>query len=413
MGLRSEDREKTAFATSLGLFHFTVMPFGLANAPSTFERLAENIFRSLNWVELLLYMDDIISPCQSIDQGLQRLRKIFDRLRDANLKLKPSKCTFFQKQARFLGHIVSESGVSTDPEKLVAINDWPVPRSGKQVKSFLGLCSYYRRYVRNFAAIARPLHMVSDKKAKFTWNESCQQAFEQLKQALTSSDILAYPINGLQFILDTDSSDKSVGAVLAQEQNGCERVIAYMSKAMNKHEQLYLTTRKELLAAVYALRTFHSYLYGQPVLLRTDNSAVSWLRRLKNPTGQVARWIQEIETYDLVVQHRAGLKHTNADALSRRPCKVCERQERLSAEAEAEIEPEPEEEPVPQTTAGADKDSIVVRDIHSASTSHSFQVLLDGWSTEEVRNSQLQDDDICPIVTALETGSGRPRWDQV
>ena len=110
--------------------------------------------------------------------------------------------------------------MSTDPEKLVAINNWPVPRSAKQVKSFLGLCSYYRRYVRNFAAVARPLHMVSDKKAKFTWNESCPQAFEQLKQALTSSDILAYPIHGLQFILDTDSSDKSVGAVLAQEQNG-------------------------------------------------------------------------------------------------------------------------------------------------------------------------------------------------
>ena len=226
-------------------------------------------------------MDDIISPCQSIDQGLQRLRKVFDRLRDANQKLKPSKYTFFQKQARFLGHIVSESTVSTDPEKLVAINNWPVPRSAKQVKSFLGLCSYYRRYVRNFAAIARPLHMVSDKKAKFTWNESCQQAFEQLKQALTSSDILAYPIHGLQFILDTDRSDKSVGAVLSQEQNGRERVIAYMSKAMNKHEQLYGTTRKELLAAVNALRTFRSCLYGQPVLLRTDNSAVSWLRQLK------------------------------------------------------------------------------------------------------------------------------------
>ena len=188
---------------------------------------------------------------------------------------------------------------------------------------------------------------------------------------------------------------------------------------MNKHEQLYCTARKELLAAVYALRTFRSYLCGQPVLLRMDNSAVSWLRQLKNPTGQVARWIQEFETYDLVVQHRAGLKHTNADALSRRPCKVCERQERLSAEAEAEIEQEPEEEPVPQhlvgnqTTAGANKESIVVRDIHSASTSHSSQLLLDGWSTEEVRNSQLQDDDICPLVTALETGSVRPRWDQV
>ena len=146
----------------------------------------------------------------------------------------------------------------------VAINDWPVPRSAKHVKSFLGLCFYYRRYVRHFAAIARPLHMVSDKKAKFTWNESCQQVCEQLKQELTSSDILAYPIHGLQFILDIDSNDKSVGAVLSQVQNGRERVIAYMSKAMSKHELLYCTTRKELLAAVYARRNFRSLRSASP-----------------------------------------------------------------------------------------------------------------------------------------------------
>ena len=135
VGLKKEDQEKTAFATSLGLFQFTAMPFGLANAPSTFKRLVENIFSSLNWVELLLYMDDIIFPCQSIDQGIQRLRRIFDRLRDSHLKLKVSKCTFFQKQAHFLGNVVSELGVSTDPAKLSAINDWPVPQSAKQVKS--------------------------------------------------------------------------------------------------------------------------------------------------------------------------------------------------------------------------------------------------------------------------------------
>ena len=413
VGLREEDQEKTAFATSLGLFQFTVMPFGLANAPSTFERLVENIFSSLNWVELLLYMDDIISPCQSIEQGLQRLRRIFDRLRESNLKLKPSKCTFFQREAHFLGHVVSESGVSTDPEKLSAINDWPTPQSAREVKSFLGLCSYYRRYVKNFAAIARPLHMVSDKKKKFSWDQSCQQAFEQLKAALTSSDILAYPIHGLPFVLDTDSSDKSVGAVLSQVQDGRERVIAYMSKVMNKHEQLYCTTRKELLAVVQALRTFHSYLYGQKVLLRTDNSAVSWLRQLKNPTGQVARWIQEIETYDLEVQHRPGLKHTNADALSRRPCRVCERQERLSTEAQQDVEDDPECSAHTGKSAEVGDDGVIVRDLNETLNWDFSQFVLEGWSAEEIHSCQTQDVDIHPLLTALESGSGRPKWDQV
>lgn len=173
VGLHPEDRQKSAFATSLGLFQFTVMPFGLANSPSTFERLMEDVLRGLQWEELLLFMDDIVSPSKSIEEDLQRLRNIFDRLRAANLKLKPSKCSFFQKKIRFLGHIVSESGVATDPEKLSAIKDWPIPRSAKQVKSFLGLCSYYRRYVKGLAKIARPLHLISDKTAKFTWNDQC------------------------------------------------------------------------------------------------------------------------------------------------------------------------------------------------------------------------------------------------
>ncbi|MCG7877685.1 MAG: RNase H-like domain-containing protein [Candidatus Thiodiazotropha endolucinida] len=421
VGLHPEDRQKSAFATSLGLFQFTVMPFGLANSPSTFERLKEDVLRGLQWEELLLYMDDIVSPSVSVKEGLQRLRNIFDRLRAANLKLKPSKCSFFQKKIRFLGHIVSESGVATDPEKLSAIKDWPIPRTAKQVKSFLGLCSYYRRYVKDFAKIARPLHLISDKKAKFTWNDQCQEAFEHLKKALMSSDILSYPIPGLRFILDTDASDVSVGAVLSQEQDGRERVIAYMSKAINKHEQLYCTTRKELLAVIYALRSFHSYLYGQPVLLRTDNSAVSWLRQLKNPTGQVARWIQEVETYNLTIQHRAGLKHSNADALSRRPCKVCKHQEMLSAEAKAEQDTD-QEVRLKNTGLSLEIDSLgeisgatsqIIRDLHTTSVSQGTEVLLQGWTKEDIHQAQLEDPDIGPLLTAIETSSSRPNWDQV
>ena len=206
-----------------------------------------------------------------------------------------------------------------------------------------------------------------------------------------------------------------MGAVLSQVQDGRERVIAYMSKAMNKHEQLYCTTRKKLLAAVTALRTFHSYLYGQKVLPRTNNSAVSWLRKLKNPTGQVARWIQEIETYDLVVQHQAGLKHTNADALSRRPCRVCEHQDRLSMEAECELEedPAPIQPLVDKMSADETGSQVIVRDLHEASSVDFPKIVLEGWSTEEIRTCQGEDLDISPLVTALRNDSGRPDWDQV
>ena len=307
-----EDKEKTAFVTTLGLFQFRVMPFGLVNAPSTFERLMENVLNGLQWTECLVYMDDIISYSSTFDEGLRRLANVFTRLRAANLKLKPSKCIFFQRQVKFLGHIVSSEGIQTDPEKISA------------VRSFLGLCSYYRRFVKNFAEKARPLHALYEKKAKFLWTPECQTAFDSLKNAMISSPILGFPITNLQFILDTDASDKAVGAVLSQSQDGMEKIIAYLSKTMNRHERSYCVTRKELLAVVTALRKFHPYLYGQQVLLRTDNAAVSLIKRLKNPTGQMARWLQEIETY------------ADADALSRNPSKPCLRQTQNSDELESE-----------------------------------------------------------------------------
>lgn len=278
------------------------MPSGLVNSPSTFERLMEDIFRDLQWIELLLYMDDIISPCNTISEGLQRLRNIFDKLRDANLKLKPSKCVFFQTETKFLGHIVSEQGVSTDPEKIAAVTDWPIPRSAKETRSFLGLCGYYRRYVPGFAGIARPLHKVCNKGTKFVWTDECQNAFADLKEALTSAPVLAYPVLNLPFSLDTDACDKSVGAILSQKENDQEKVIAYMSKSLNNHEQLYCTTRKELFAVVMALRTFHSYIYGQHTLLRTDNAAVSWLKQLKRPSGQVAKDLKPMERFNRTLQ---------------------------------------------------------------------------------------------------------------
>ena len=409
IGMSPDDKEKTAFITSLGLYQFTVMPFGLANSPSTFERLMENILRGLQWQECLVYMDDVITPSRTFEDGIIRLEHILERLTHANLKLKPSKCTLFQKEIKFLGHVVSESGITTDPEKISDVRDWPIPTTAKQVRSFLGLCSYYRRFVQSFAKIARPLHRLCEKQTKFEWTEECTQSFETLKSQLTTAPILAYPLPDLGFILDTDASDKSVGAVLSQSQEGSERVIAYMSKTMNKHEQQYCVTRKELLAVVIALKTFHSYLYGQKILLRTDNAAISWMKNLKKPTGQTARWLQEIETYHLEIVHRAGRTHSNADALSRRPCKSCERQEL------GNMDSEDEDDSVQNGTTEVQHGSICAITRSSLTNENAIQntISISGWEQSDIRQAQMEDDDISLVFVHKECDDPRPQWDMV
>ena len=213
-----EDQMRTAFATSQGLYQFKVMPFGLVNAPSSFQRLMENVLRGIKWVESLLYMDDIITPGSSVQKSLSRLENVFKRLKEANLKLKPSKCIFFQRSVNFLGHVVSKEGVQTSPDKIQAVVDWPIPKNAKQVRSFLGLASYYRKFVKGFVDIARPLHKICEKNSKFIWSNARDGAFAALKAALTSAPVLAYPkCDGKRFILDTDASDLAVGAVLSQE----------------------------------------------------------------------------------------------------------------------------------------------------------------------------------------------------
>ena len=404
-----EDKMKTAFSTNQGLFHFRVMPFGLVNAPSTFQRLMEDVLRGLQWRESLLYMDDIITPGKTVDECLERLEHVFQRLRSANLKLKPSKCIFFQRSVTFLGHVVTEDGVRTDPEKIKTVKEWPTPETSKQVRSFIGLASYYRRFVKGFTDIARPLHKLCEKNNKFRWTEECQQVFDRLKEALTTTPILAYPKIGSKFIVDSDASDLTVGAVLSQEQDGEEKVIAYMSKSMNVHERAYCITRKELLAVVTALRHYHNYLYGQEVLLRTDNAAVSWMKTLKTPTGQVARWLQELSTYNLVVVHRAGKSHANADALSRIPCKSCTHQQKLQENYTCENTVEDE-------SSDANQVRVVTRskakdEISSEMTSN--QVLLNGWDPIEISTKQAEDSYIGPTKIALSSGKQRPNWAEI
>ncbi|UYV62133.1 K02A2.6-like, partial [Cordylochernes scorpioides] len=285
VGVHPADREKTAFSTGNGLYQFTVMPFGLCNAPATFERLMELVLRGLTWKTCLVYLDDVMVMGRTFGEHLENLQEIFNRFKAANLGLNPRKCQLFQKKVEFLGHTVSAKGIQTSESKILAIRDWPKPKDKHELRSFLGLCTYYRRFVEGFADIAAPLHRLTEAKSTFHWNQDCESAFVTLKGGLCSSPVLVYPQPGMRFVLDTDASNSGIGAVLSQVQDGEERVIEYYSKILTKPERNYCATRRELLAIVRSVEHFH--------------------------------------------RHRPGKRHHNADALSRRPCGSCKHCEKI------------------------------------------------------------------------------------
>ena len=383
VGIHPQDREKTAFSIGEGLWQFTVMPFGLCNAPATFERLMEYVLQGLNWRTCLVYLDDIIVVGKTFEEHLRNLGEVFQRIRKAGMKLNPTKCALFKSKVKYLGHIVSAEGVGTDPEKIKAVNHWPVPQSSHELRSFLGLCTYYRRFVANFSSIAKELYKLTERSAPFVWTESCQRAFEKLKNVLSSTPVLSYPIPEKEFILDTDASNEGIGAVLSQLVDGNEKVVAYFSRTLSKPERNYCVTRRELLAMVESIKHFHKYLYGRKFLLRTDHAALRWLLNFKNPEEQIARWIERLQSYEFEIQHRKGEQHKNADALSRRPCntecKYCVRMEGKEA------------------------------------NDHCFQVRFqidDTWSDEIIREEQLQDSDIGPILRWIEEEK-KPDWQEI
>jgi len=238
------DADKTTFIVRTGTYRYRRVPFGLCNAGSTFQRVMDLALNGLNFYMCLVYLDDIIVYSATVEEHLSRLRKLFDRLRLANLKLKPSKCSLLRAEVHFLGHVVSGEGVATDPSKIDLVRDWPQPRDVHEVRSFLGLftcisdaysdTSYYRRFVPTFAEVAAPLHALTRKNKKFEWTSQCEEAISKLKQALITSPILAMPNDTDPFLLDTDACDVSIGAVLSQVQNGVERVIAYASRSLKQ-----------------------------------------------------------------------------------------------------------------------------------------------------------------------------------
>jgi len=225
--IRSEDKEKTAFSVGNGLWQFRVMPFGLCNAPATFERVMEQVLQEFISKICLVYLDDVIIFGKTFEEMIWNLKKVLSRLREVNLKVNPKKCILFRQKVKYLGHVISSEGISTDNEKISAVNNWPIPQNKKHLRSFLGLCSYYRRLVKGFSILAKPLYALTENQTKFVWNEQCENAFNQLKRALTSSPILSLPREEGELVLDTDASNFGIGAILSQKQDGVEKVLLF------------------------------------------------------------------------------------------------------------------------------------------------------------------------------------------
>ena len=284
--------------------------------------------QGLTWEACLVFLDDIIVISSTFEQHLERLNAVLNRLKSANLKLKPSKCKLFQLKVKFLRSVVSAKGFKPDHDKLTAISDWPVPVNLTELRAFVELASYYRHHVEGFSDIVKPLSELPKKNQPFVWGPEQQKSLEMLKDRLIHYPVLAPRMPEDKYFIDTDASNFAMGAVLQQEQNGTVRVIAYASKTFDAAQRQYCTTRKELAAVICALKEFRHYvLDGELFLLRTDHGALISLLKTPEPIQPQTRYLNFLADFNFEIQHRAGSQHGNSDGLSRRPCgsKKCTR----------------------------------------------------------------------------------------
>ena len=320
-------KEKTAFITPQGLYEFQVMPFGLTNAPAVFQRLMQRVLSGLNPEDgpdfVSVYIDDVLVFSRTWEEHLQHVRAVLGRLQEAKLKLKAVKCRFGRAEVEYLGHIITPQGLKTNPRLVLAVKQFPTPRNVREVRQFLGLSSYYRRFIPSFAKCAQPLHNLTRQGVQFKWCTECQQAFEFLKQRLIEAPVLAYPSFSKEFVLETDASIEGLGAVLSQAQgDGRLHPIAFASRALSQAERNYSITELETLAVVWAVSHFHYYLYNQVVTVYTDHTAVKAVLETPNPSGKHARWWEKVYgrgVKSVKIVYRPERMNGNADALSRNP----------------------------------------------------------------------------------------------
>lgn len=327
-----EDQPKTAFVHRTGLYQYRRMPFGLRNAPATFQRFMNMMFGSADenmWIYVMVYLDDVIIFSATIDEHGNHLVRVLAIISRHGLKLKLSKCEFARTRVRYLGHVLDSNGVQVDPEKVAAVRAMPAPTKIVELQSFLGMVGYYRRFIAGFAKIAQPLVQLLNKGIQWEWTQQCQAAFNTFKDRLTSAPVLAMPSYGDPFIVQTDASVVGIGAVLSQRVSDTaaadlkpvERPIAFISRTLKKHERNYSVTHLELLAVMWALKKFRHYILGTKFIIQTDHIALQTIRNTKEiHSGRMARWVLALQEYEpFEVHYRKGTTNGNADALSRLP----------------------------------------------------------------------------------------------
>ncbi|XP_031127569.1 uncharacterized protein LOC116029662, partial [Ipomoea triloba] len=305
-----QDISKTAFRTRYGHYEFTVMPFGVTNAPGTFMDLMNRIFLPYLDKFIVVFIDDILVYSKTPEEHEEHLRTALQLLREKKLYAKLSKCEFWKEEVAFLGHIITREGIAVDPTKIRAVIEWEPPKSVTEVRSFLGLAGYYRRFVQDFSKIARPLTNLLKKTTKYSWSGECEQAFQELKKRLTTAPVLTLPVGTEGYELYTDASHKGLGCVLMQH----GRVIAYASRQLKPHEANYPTHDLELAAVVFALKIWRHYLYGVTCKIFTDHQSLKYIFTQRDLNLRQRRWLELIKDYDLEIQYQEGKANKVADA---------------------------------------------------------------------------------------------------
>ncbi len=317
VGMDEDSIQKTAFVTKNAQYEFVRLPFGLKNAAATFQRLMNNILRDYIGNFCFVYLDDIVIYSKAVQDHFQHLKQLFAKLEVSGLTLNLKKCSMLQKTITYLGHVVSEEGVRTEASKVKAVQDFPAPKNLKEVQRFLGLASWYHRFISHFSEQAAPLYALKAKNATWDWTVECQNAFDDLKYALQRAPVLMPPDFTKDFKVQTDASDIGLGAVLTQDFDGAEHVIAYASRLLHGAEKSYSTAEKECLAVVWAVEKWRQYLEGRNFEVLTDHSALTWVFNHPKPSSRLTRWALRLQGFSFTVRYRKGSCNVVPDALSR------------------------------------------------------------------------------------------------
>ena len=311
--IKDVDVHKTAFKTRYGHYEFLVMPFGLTNAPAAFMDLMNRVFRPYVDQFVVVFIDDILVYSKDQKSHDTHLRVVLETLRKEQLYAKLSKCEFWKNEVSFLGHIVSKEGIRVDPKKIEVVVEWKPPRNVTEVRSFLGLAGYYRRFVKGFSMTAAPMTRLLQKNVKYEWSEKCQRSFDKLKAFLTEAPVLTQPTGGREYVIFSDASLNGLGCVLMQE----GKVVAYASRQLKPHERNYPTHDLELAAIVFALKIWRRYLYGEKCFIYTDHKSLKYLPSQQELNLRQRRWMELIKDYDCVIDYHPGKANVVANALSR------------------------------------------------------------------------------------------------